>query len=123
MKIFIFLALIFPMASHAVGTVVTATVGAPIPVSYSASDAKSKVLECPGNTVKVFNYSDSVIGIGFSTSGDAPISDYAYVPSGPSSVHVLRPRGVMSPGIYLYIRSPAAAETSESVYVSCTTED
>lgn len=118
------LALLVPLMAIAKGTVVTATGGAPIPTSFSASDAHSQVMECQGNVLEVINYPEVPLAVGFGTSTTAPAFDYAYVPTGSGGVGRFKPKGGMSGGQYVYIRAAGGATaTSDSVFVSCYYEE
>ena len=122
MKI-LFLILLSPLLALAGGTQITASGGSPIPTSFSASNTQSQVQECQGNVIEIMNETSTKLAVGLATSGSAPSTDYKYVPSGPLSWSIIKPKGGSSSGTYIYIRSAGSAITSGTVTVSCTYED
>lgn len=124
MKHILALVLILPAMALGQGTKITGTGGAPIPTAFSATDTKSQVQECKGNVVEILNLTAAEIGFGFGTSSSVPAYDYSFVPPGPNSGGRYKPKGGLSSGTYVYIRSASgSALTSLSVLVSCYNEE
>lgn len=121
MKIISALLFFLPTICFAAGTQITASGGSPIPTAFSASNSQSRVMECKGNVVEVLNQTSSVLAVGMGTSSAVPGFDYLFVPSGPASGNVFKPKGGV--GSYIYIRSAGSAITSGTVQVSCYYED
>lgn len=116
--------LLLPVTVFATGSQITASGGSPIPTAFSASNAQSQIQECQGNVIEIMNETSSKLAVGFAPSSSAPTSDFKYVPSGPLSWTVIKPKGGFSSGTYVYLRSASGSTvTSGSVTVSCTYED
>jgi hypothetical protein len=118
-----FLLFLIPVNGYGAATQITASGGSPIPIAFSASNAQSQVRACPGNVVEVLNQTSTALAVGFGRSSSVPSSDYVFVPPGPNSGHVIRPKGGLNAADYVYIRSAVSAITSGTVQVSCYTEE
>lgn len=117
------LAVLLPAVAIAKGTQVTGTGGDPIPINFSAATEKSRVSRCDGNVIEVINQTGSILGFGIGTETTVPASDYAFIPAGPGAGGRFKPKGGMSSGQYLYIRSTDSPLTSLSVFASCFNEE
>lgn len=120
MSVFFF-SIFFALTARAVQ--ITASGGSPIPASYDANDSQSKAQECQGNVIEVQNETDTKLVIGLGTSSAIPVKDLKYVPAGPGSWTIVKPKGGASSGQYLYVKSAGSAITSGTYTVTCTYED
>lgn len=121
MKLLLALALFFSATAFPIQ--ITFSGEAPSTTSFSASNSQSRTMACEGNTVEVMNNTTAILAIGISEAGTVPSSDYKYVPAGPAAGTRFKPKGGLSYGLYLYIRTPGGAITSGTVEISCTTEE
>lgn len=120
-NILLLVTLLFGVSALAVQ--ITASGGAPIPADYSTSDTQSKAQECQGNVIEVQNETGTKLVIGLGTNTAVPARDLKYVPAGPASWTVARPKGGSSSGQYLYVKSAGSAITSGTYSVTCSYED
>lgn len=120
-NLFLFLFSVLSAGALATGTQITASGGSPIPTAFSASNSQSKVMECKGNVVEILNQTTAVIAVGMGTTSAVPGFDFLFVPGGPSSGNVFKPKGGV--GSYIYIRSAGTSVTSGTVQVSCYYEE
>lgn len=97
--------------------------GSPSTQDYSTSNSQSKAMACEGNTIEVLNQVEAIVAVGFSDGNGVPSFDYKYIPAGPGAGTRIRPKGGLSSGLYVYIRTPNGAVTSGTIQISCTTEE
>lgn len=121
MKLLIALSLFFAAQAQAVQ--LTFSSESPSAVNYSTTNSQSKAMACSGNTVEVLSHTDAIVAIGIADGNNVPSQDYKYIPAGPGSGTRFRPKGGLSYGLYIYVRTPAGAVSSGTVEISCTTEE
>lgn len=123
MKIYLAL-LIFlaPVLAFAKGTPLTFSGGAPLPIAFSYTDTQSRVQECQGNVIEIFNQTAAALAYGFGTATAIPLFDFAYVPPGPAGGTRIRLKS--GPGQYLYLRTASGSPlTSLTVQAACFYEE